>query len=78
MSSVDKLLQLKKVVEQKKEQRIRAESVRDQAIEHLREYGYDSVEEAKQALKKMKMQIAKDEAAIEEMITKLEADYPEL
>lgn len=78
MSLEQKLLELKRRVQQKKEERIRAESLRDQALESLHKFGYDTVEEAQEALEKMKKQIASGDAKIEQLLDKLEEDFPDL
>lgn len=78
MNTADKLLQMKRRVEEAKEDLTRAEANYDAAMDRLKELGYGSVAAAKKALEKMSRQISDEEAAIENGLHKLEQDYPEL
>lgn len=78
MNTTDKLLQMKRRVEEAKEDLTRAEANYDAAMDRLKELGYDNAAAAKKALEKMSRQISDEEAAIEDGLRKLEQDYPEL
>ena len=75
---MQQLARLKKAAKESEEQRIRAESARDEALAQLKELGYDNIEEAKEALAAMRKSIVDSEARIEEQIQKLLDDYPDL
>ena len=75
---VQQIMRLKKAAKDAEEQRIRAESAQDEALKQLKELGYDSVEEAKQALASMHKCITDEEAKLEDEVQRLLDEYPDL
>lgn len=76
--NTQQLLQLKEKVKKLEEQRIRAEANHEQAVDRLKELGYDSVEDAEAALEEMRKAILEDEARLAEDVDALFDKYPEL
>ena len=76
--SASELLKLKQQVKELDEQRIRAEANYDQALSQLQELGYDTIEDAEQALKDMRASIEEEEAKLAEDMDALLDKYPEL
>lgn len=72
------LLQLKEKVQQLSEQSIRAQANYEAAMARLKELGYDSIEEAEQALDQMHEDIHKGEAQLASDMDALLDKYPEL
>ena len=72
------LLQMKEKVQQLNENYIRAQANYESALARLKELGYDSVEEAEQALDQMHSDITKGEAQLAEDIDALLDKYPGL
>jgi phage shock protein A len=68
---VQALMRMKKAVQEAKEQLIRAEAARDEALTRLKELGYDSVQKAQDALEGMSGDITDEEADLEDKIGKL-------
>lgn len=58
--------------------RARAEALRDQALERIKELGYDNITEAQVSLKEMQGDVTKTETELQQLIAKLHSDYPEL
>ena len=72
------LIQLKEKVEQLNEQHIRAQANYETAVARLKELGYDSIEEAEQALDQMHQDIHKGEAQLASDMDALLDKYPGL
>ena len=72
------LIQLKEKVEQLNEQYIRAQANYETAVARLKEVGYDSIEEAEQALDQMHQDIHKGEAQLASDMDALLDKYPGL
>lgn len=72
------LIQLKEKVEQLNEQYIRAQANYETAVARLKELGYDSIEEAEQALDQMHQDIHKGEAQLASDMDALLDKYPGL
>jgi Holliday junction resolvasome RuvABC DNA-binding subunit len=75
---VQALMRMKKQVQEAKEQLIRAEAARDEAVERLKQLGYDDVKDAQEALKGMADSILQEENELENKLRKLFDDYPDL
>lgn len=69
---------LKSKLEKARVAKIRAEATRDEAFERLKELGFDSIEQATEALDDMQGQIQELEDEINRETDKLENQYPEL
>lgn len=76
--NVQQIEALKSKLEKARVAKIRAEATRDEAFERLKELGFDSIEQATDALDDMHSQIQELEDEINRETIKLENQYPEL
>ena len=68
---IKRLEEMKKDLESLDRERVKQEMLRDQAVDMLKEMGYDSVEEAQAAALEMEKDIEKSELEAEAYLTEL-------
>lgn len=78
MNILDKVNELQALIDRAKEQRIRAEAARDEALKRLREMGFEGVDDALDALETMADETDQLEAKLADEIAKIEKQYPQL
>ena len=78
MTIASDLAHMKERVAQLNEQRIRAEANYDQVLSQLKELGYDSVEDAEEALQELQNSIRDNERKLADSVDALLNTYPEL
>lgn len=75
---LDKVNEIQALIDRAKEQRIRAEAARDEALKRLQEMGFEGVDDALDALETMADETDQLEAKLADEIAKIEKQYPQL